>query len=85
MILIAGVPKRQAAPVYLITAHHLCVPDVFGALAVWRFQTKKQRDEIKIIRPKGDDLCPYGRTRVVGEKGFGYRLPRWEARKGRAS
>ena len=25
IILIAGVPKSQAAPVYLITAHHLCV------------------------------------------------------------
>ena len=24
IILIAGVPKSQAAPVYLITAHHLC-------------------------------------------------------------
>jgi len=23
-VLIAGVPKSQAAPVYLITAHHLC-------------------------------------------------------------
>ena len=34
-----------------------------------------------IIRPKGDDLCPYGRTRVVGEKGSGYRLPQWEADK----
>jgi len=24
IILIAGVPKSQAAPVYLITVHHLC-------------------------------------------------------------
>ena len=24
IVLIAGVPKSQAAPVYLITAHHLC-------------------------------------------------------------
>jgi len=24
IILIAGVPKSQVAPVYLITAHHLC-------------------------------------------------------------
>jgi len=34
---------------------------------------------------KGDDLCTYGRTGVVGEKGSGYRLPRWEAGKRRAS
>jgi len=39
----------------------------------------------EIIRPKGDNLCPYGRTRVVGEKGSGYRLPHWEASKGQAS
>ena len=39
----------------------------------------------EIIRPKGDDQCPNGRTRVVGEKGSGYRLPHWEAGKGLAS
>ena len=34
--------------------------------------------------PMGDDLCPYGRTGVVGEKGSGNRLPHWEEGKGQA-
>jgi len=37
------------------------------------------------IRPKGDDLCPYGWTLEVSAKGSGYRHPHWEASKGRAS
>jgi len=36
IIMIAGVPSRQALPGYLITAPpSVCVPDVIGRLAVW--------------------------------------------------
>jgi len=42
IILIAGVPKSQAAPVYLIPAPpSVCVPDVIGVLAVWISNQKK--------------------------------------------
>jgi len=42
IILIAGVPKSQALPGFLITAPpSVCVPDVIGALAVW-IQNKKK-------------------------------------------
>ena len=51
----------------------------------WVFETQERKKEKceneciddEIIRPKGDDLYPYGRTRVAGEKGSGYRLPHW--------
>jgi len=44
---IAGEPSSLARPGYLITAHHLsrCVPDVLGALAVWRHHDTKKNSE----------------------------------------
>jgi len=43
MIIIAGVPTSQAAPVYLITAPpSVCVPPVIGVLAVWISNQKKE-------------------------------------------
>ena len=43
IILIAGVPKSQTAPVYLIvTPPSVCVPDVIGVLAVWISNQKKK-------------------------------------------
>jgi len=43
---IAGVPSSQALPDYLITAPPpVCVPDVFGALAVWIQNPKKKKEK----------------------------------------
>ena len=45
IILIAGVPSRQALPGFLITAPpSVCVPDVIGVLAVW---IQKQNKKLK--------------------------------------
>ena len=46
IMLIVGVPKSQAAPVYLITTPpSVCIPDVIGVLAVWISNQKKSRQE----------------------------------------
>jgi len=40
---IAGVPSSQALLGFSITVHHLCIPAVIGALAVWRQNKTKQK------------------------------------------
>jgi hypothetical protein len=56
IILIAGVPKSQAAPVYLITAHHPCaflmylarqLCGGFKQKKMWVFETQERKKERK--------------------------------------
>jgi len=43
-----GVPKSQAAPVYLIPVHHLFTFLMFLALAAWRLQTEGEKNQMRI-------------------------------------
>ena len=72
IILIAGVPKSQALPGFLITAPpSVCVPDVIGALAVW-IQNKKKTffsEPVLFLGQKAEKKKPRKRT-GSGKKSF---------------